>query len=671
MPPHPFWRRAPRLTLLAQAVVAFPLLIYGVDRADYLIHYQFDGLDLAVLALTIALAPGVLLLAGEAGVRRLTGLSVHRGLAGACLALATWQFVTWGLVVTGAAGLVASAIATAALWKPLSAFPRTPGEALVCAAACLALPVWLLGWSDLEVLARVPEVPRGAVAVARPHPVVIAVFDAFPMPAILDESRNIDGSLFPRFAGLAREATFYRNATANHGYTNVSIPSFLSGRMPAPEARNLPLAALHPQTLYTLLANRYRFRVVESSTRLCPEGLPGAEQLKAPRRERWAAVGYDLLQVLPMVLSGALNDRALGDLVQRLRFFGAERARARDSDVFDRAAIFHHFLNGIHAGEREWVYYVHVALPHEPWDLLPDGGRYRVPAPYQGVRLGMQDREHLFFYWTDDAWLIRENYQRLQFQLMYTDRLLGELVDRLKSAGIWDDALVMVTSDHGSSCLAANFPRDIVLPESDAVRAGKTRPNVAEVLAVPLFVKLPGQKGGGVSDENVELIDLLPTIADVLGVAVPWRMEGRTLASPSAPRAKKTFYDFDFTKLEMPPRLPGWDEPIAKRRAWFAPGADWPWRVLPAGVLVDGPVPASARRVEPARWDPQPPGALSGQLSGDAAPGQDLLLVRGGRVIATTRLQRAASGETTFLAFVRPADRAPEPPDLYVVARAP
>jgi arylsulfatase A-like enzyme len=45
----------------------------------------------------------------------------------------------------------------------------------------------------------------------------------------------------------------------------------------------------------------------------------------------------------------------------------------------------------------------------------------------------------------------------------------------------------------------------------------------------PLVVKLPGQTNGAVDDRAAETIDIVPTIADELGVDVPWNMDGRSL----------------------------------------------------------------------------------------------------------------------------------------------
>jgi hypothetical protein len=72
-------------------------------------------------------------------------------------------------------------------------------------------------------------------------------------------------------------------------------------------------------------------------------------------------------------------------------------------------------------------------------------------------------------------------------------------------------------------------------------------------MAVPLFIKLPGQKTGAVNDRNVESIDILPTIADVLGITLTLPVDGHSILDDSIPeRALKTMY-VNLTKARSVP----------------------------------------------------------------------------------------------------------------------
>jgi hypothetical protein len=71
--------------------------------------------------------------------------------------------------------------------------------------------------------------------------------------------------------------------------------------------------------------------------------------------------------------------------------------------------------------------------------------------------------------------------------------------------------------------------------------------NPAEIINVPLFVKLPGQRDAVVSDKNVELIDIAPTLAEILGFELPWVTDGSSVfdkKTSSRPRKRVLSYDW-------------------------------------------------------------------------------------------------------------------------------
>ena len=98
--------------------------------------------------------------------------------------------------------------------------------------------------------------------------------------------------------------------------------------------------------------------------------------------------------------------------------------------------------------------------------------------------------------------------------------MLGRLVARLRRTGLYDRALVVVTADHGISFRAGQKRR----PLSDA--------NLQDIAYVPLFVKLPHQRRGRIEGAPARTIDIVPTIADAIGVRIPWHVDGHSLLGP-------------------------------------------------------------------------------------------------------------------------------------------
>ncbi len=111
------------------------------------------------------------------------------------------------------------------------------------------LAVAALAGAGLAVAAHKRDKPE------RP-PIVFVVFDALPSPMLMKPGGGLDAERYPGFAELARDATWYRNATTVHDSTVKSIPAMLDGRWPSNLRR--PLVGDHPVNLFTLLRDRYR-----------------------------------------------------------------------------------------------------------------------------------------------------------------------------------------------------------------------------------------------------------------------------------------------------------------------------------------------------------------------------------------------------------------------------
>jgi arylsulfatase A-like enzyme len=98
----------------------------------------------------------------------------------------------------------------------------------------------------------------------------------------------------------------------------------------------------------------------------------------------------------------------------------------------------------------------------------------------------------------------------------YLDEELGQLFAALDARGFLDSALVVVSSDHGEEF-------------REHGRFGHAR-TYDETLAVPLLIRFPGDRHAGrVVGDVVQTLDLLPTLADALGLPAPQAAQGRSL----------------------------------------------------------------------------------------------------------------------------------------------
>jgi hypothetical protein len=97
---------------------------------------------------------------------------------------------------------------------------------------------------------------------------------------------------------------------------------------------------------------------------------------------------------------------------------------------------------------------------------------------------------------------------------------------------MWDRSLVVVSADHGEGWVPGEPSRTL------------RERNAPDLMWVPQFIKTPGQDGGVVDDRNWEQVDLLPTVADLAGVAVPWKTDGVSqTGKPARTRTAKWWFD--------------------------------------------------------------------------------------------------------------------------------
>lgn len=99
----------------------------------------------------------------------------------------------------------------------------------------------------------------------------------------------------------------------------------------------------------------------------------------------------------------------------------------------------------------------------------------------------------------------------------YTDAQIGKVLNALDELGMRDDTVVVFTSDHGFSLMEHNR---------------WSKHNLFSVEnRVPLMIRVPGLTQKAQSMSYVELIDVYPTIAELLGFKTPERVEGISLVS--------------------------------------------------------------------------------------------------------------------------------------------
>jgi arylsulfatase A-like enzyme len=167
----------------------------------------------------------------------------------------------------------------------------------------------------------------------------------------------------------------------------------------------------------------------------------------------------------------------------------------RADEVSSRAIAW---LEQRRTGERPFFLWVHFYDPHWPY-VPPEVYRARFR---NGAQAGAEDDITLY-----------------DGEIAFADAKLGDLLDRLASTGLAANSLVIATSDHGEGLGQHGHRQHGLLVYEEAMR-------------VPLAMRWPGHiPRGRVIAGPVELVDLTPTILDLIGVpATGVEPQGRSLA---------------------------------------------------------------------------------------------------------------------------------------------
>jgi arylsulfatase A-like enzyme len=203
-------------------------------------------------------------------------------------------------------------------------------------------------------------------------------------------------------------------------------------------------------------------------------------------------------------------------------------------------------------GGQPWVLHLSYVKPHWP---------YMAPAPYHAMYSAdqclpvvrssdelrnahpvlaayRQQEESVSFQSEACIRTVRPAYQGLISQL---DHHLGRLFDHMEATGRLDDTLIVFTADHG------DFLGDHWLGEKELF--------YDTVQKVPFIVVDPRPEAdvtrGNVERRFVESVDVVPTILDTLGIALPaHRLEGASLLPLLHGQPVSAWRDFTYSELD-------------------------------------------------------------------------------------------------------------------------
>ena len=387
-----------------------------------------------------------------------------------------------GALVAAALGMCL--LATLAIHLRATGRRGGDGSLAFCAAALIAVPLGGLVWPASEGIVASTE------AIGRtPRRIVLVSVDTLRADALSAYRPGGTGRRTPAIDALADDGLQFELAYSPAPWTLPSLVSILTGLAPAAHQAVGFESGLGPAT--TTLAERlaargYHTAAIVHNDLLSPKrGLSQGFAEYMDLTEPWfgGSVGAALLQ---RVLPATFPPRSWPSTADHTNTVLEWLDRNADRDFF------------------LWIHYFDPHAPYAPpreylAGAPPAGVSPTFAEGFEGQKVSMEgvvvpDA-------TERRW-VRELYDA---EARYVDASLGRLVAWLKQRALYDDTLLVLTSDHGEEFW-----------EHGALGHGHSMYD--EVLRVPLVVKLPGARQRGVLPGPVSTVAVTPTILDLAGV---------------------------------------------------------------------------------------------------------------------------------------------------------
>jgi arylsulfatase A-like enzyme len=319
-----------------------------------------------------------------------------------------------------------------------------------------------------------PAALRQPAAGGRPRNVILYLVDALRADHL--GCYGYGKPVSPHIDAFAREAVLFRHAVAQAPWTRPSVATILTGLLPRTHGVNRKRQALAAEavTLAEVLRERgYRTAGFVTNGNVA--------------RAFGFAQGFDTYQLLQSRRHSAVDVNT-----QAAAWLAAQR------------------------GDAPFFLYLHTVEPHAP---------YNPPTPFRqrfasGVRGDELTGMHVFKLLSEGRLvptpaLLRDLTSLYDAEIAANDAAFGALRDLLVRRGLWDDTIVVFLSDHGEE-----------LFDHGGWQHGRTLH--AEMLDVPLIVRVPGAGAGRVVMRQVQHADVMPTILAALHLPPAASVQGRS-----------------------------------------------------------------------------------------------------------------------------------------------
>jgi arylsulfatase A-like enzyme len=205
------------------------------------------------------------------------------------------------------------------------------------------------------------------------------------------------------------------------------------------------------------------------------------------------------------------------EMFHEIRHGGERSVRFDEAEYISQKSL--EWLEQYH--DRNFFLFIHTYQPHNPYKTTSDIGKIFLSqdAKWDGLWIDeiLKARGRFITRFTEKE---RQNIVDLyDGEIRYTDEaLIKPLVDFLKKSDLYDNTMIIVTSDHGEEFLEhGNWLHGISLYN--------------EVIQVPLIVKFPQSQHKGIRIPYIcSINDIMPTVIETIGLDPSlFKLDGKTL----------------------------------------------------------------------------------------------------------------------------------------------
>jgi len=442
-------------------------------------------------------------------------------------------------------GAVALVSATAVAWAALCIRGRFTPTIVVLGLLTLATAVQL-GWNRWRSSGTRAEAAASIAAPLWPGVLMVAlavstypVAPGFLRPLILDDAGaattssqalpnvivvvmdtvradhlsiyGYERATSPELARFAERAHLFRRATANSNWSLPSHATLLTGLLPHQHGARAVVSSVTAQERSQAAMARLAFQPLAEAQVTLPERLRevGYQTALVSANYAWLSPesgllqGFEYIDSRPGMLVGWEPFAAAYLRHQPIKALKTMYTRSTSSKASAREIVDHvnDYLD--RQSRRPFFLLINFMDAHAPYtsalhaDTVPEIHARLAAHPLSAANVESYDRS-----------------------IAFLDHQLGRLFADLQKRGLFDDALIVVTADHGERFGPSG--------------RGWHGDDLSQMsIHVPLVIKVPRQARGERPERRAQLADVAPTILDAAGLPIPQEFFGSPLAQRS------------------------------------------------------------------------------------------------------------------------------------------